>query len=82
MSISKGELLQQALGLEPDQRAELAEELLESIRRSDFESEELQRAWSDEVERRLEEIRDGRAEVIPWEQVQAELSNVVRRRED
>ena len=68
--------------MEPDQRAELAEELLESIRRSDFESEELQRAWSDEVERRLEEIRDGRAEVIPWEQVQAELSNVVRRRED
>jgi putative addiction module component (TIGR02574 family) len=82
MSISKGELLQQALRLEPNQRAELAEQLLESIRQSDFESEDLRRAWSDEVERRLEEVRHGRAELIPWEQVQEELSNVVRHRED
>jgi hypothetical protein len=34
---------------------------------------EVKAAWSREIERRVREVEDGTAELIPWEEVRAEL---------
>jgi putative addiction module component (TIGR02574 family) len=43
-------------------------EILKSTTRPDVES-----AWSEEIKRRLTEIAAGKVELIPWEEVRAEL---------
>jgi putative addiction module component (TIGR02574 family) len=51
-------------------RIELAEKLLESI--EEFAFPEVEAAWNNEIESRLTEIREGRAEGIPAEEVMKE----------
>ena len=65
------EILSAALDLEPKLRAMLAAHLLESL--DDSEQVEIDSAWSEEVERRIREIDEGRVELIPGEEVLAEL---------
>jgi putative addiction module component (TIGR02574 family) len=62
--------LDELLKLPPEQRLELAEELWDSVEAHD---PEWQRAWSQEIARRLETIADGRAELIDADVVHAEL---------
>ena len=50
-----------ALKLAPEDRVELAERLLSSV----FSDQRLEDAWADEVERRIEAIESGRAQLIP-----------------
>ena len=51
-------------------RVELAEKLVASVH--GFASREIEAAWESEVDRRVTEIREGRAEAIPAEDVMAE----------
>ena len=50
----------QALRLSPEERAQLADRLVNSL----FKCEEIEDAWAAEVERRIEEIESGRATPI------------------
>ena len=77
MALTVEQLAQQAMELPPAARADLAERLMESI---DFSSDkELQQLWSAEANRRLEELRSGRVQPIPGEDVIAEVRRVVGR---
>lgn len=51
----------QALKLSPEERAQLADRLITSL----FEDHDIEAAWAVEVERRIEEIENGRAKLIP-----------------
>jgi putative addiction module component (TIGR02574 family) len=64
-SLTTQELLAAALSLPEDQRAELARNLLDSLDDGqDLSPDEWKEAWSDEVERRVHEIRTGKADLI------------------
>jgi putative addiction module component (TIGR02574 family) len=65
------EVLRAALELPPQSRATLAAHLLESL--DGPEQLEVDAAWSQEVERRIRDIDEGRVELIPGEEVLAEL---------
>lgn len=63
-----------ALELSRDERARLAQRLLESL--DDDVAEEpdaVEAAWADEIARRVAELEAGTAELIPAEQVFAEI---------
>ena len=51
----------QALRLNPEERAQLADRLIASL----FQDKEVEEAWATEVERRIEEIEAGRSKLIP-----------------
>ncbi len=71
------ELSARAKTLSAEDRARLAEELLESL---DQEPEsEVEAAWDREIERRVSEIESGTAKLIPAEEVHAEARRLLRR---
>ncbi len=51
----------QAFQLSPEERAQLADRLIASL----FDDQQIEEEWAAEVERRIEEIEDGRALLIP-----------------
>ena len=73
------ELLQQALQLPPDEKERIARALYESLADEDDEDDEdedpaeVEAAWADEIQRRVEEIRNGTVETIPADEVFAEM---------
>ena len=70
------DLVQRARALSLQDRARLAEELLASL---DEESDsEAEAAWEQEIGRRVEDIKAGRAMLIPAEQVFAETARIYR----
>ena len=74
MAIEK--VLEQALALPREDRARLAAALLESLEPDDGEvltEAEWEAAWAAEIERRMKEVDEGRARLIPAEEVFAEL---------
>lgn len=75
MPYSYEEVRQIASELPADQRILLANELWESLSAAeDSASEtEIAAAWDTEIKRRLDEIDSGTVEMIPGEQVRAEL---------
>jgi len=71
MSPQATTLLKQALELPEDERADLADRLLESL---DTEADaEVEAAWSDEIARRIATIEAGTAEWVSWEDLKARL---------
>ncbi len=62
------DLLQKALALPENERAELAGNLLSSL--DTVVDEDVDANWQQEVARRLEEVQSGKVETIPWEEVQ------------
>jgi putative addiction module component (TIGR02574 family) len=68
------ELEAAAMRLPQAERARLAERLISSLE----EDGEIERAWADEVRRRVDAIRAGKAELIPAEDVLAELKRAGR----
>lgn len=71
MSRDVAELFQEASQLPEADRAELAGRLLESLHsRPD---EDVEAAWSEEIERRVRQIEAGEVRTIPWEEVRAKL---------
>ena len=64
-------LLDQALELSADERAILAAHLWASLERES--DPDVEAAWADEIRRRLARIESGEDQLIPWEEVRAEL---------
>ncbi len=71
MSGQSQALLEQALKLPVNERAELAEQLLRSL--DPVADQDVEAAWQKEVQRRLSEVERGVAEMIPWEEVRERL---------
>ena len=66
-----------ALALPRDSRAQLAEELLESLD-TDPDSAAIQTAWVEEAERRLDGILAGRRKTIPGDEVARRVRESLR----
>jgi putative addiction module component (TIGR02574 family) len=65
------EIATAAMKLDAKKRARLAARLIESLREEEekLPPEEWERLWAEEAERRLEELRQGKAKEIPAEEV-------------
>jgi putative addiction module component (TIGR02574 family) len=77
MSPDVSELLKKALTLSVDERAALANSLLESIGRTEKSVEE---AWDEEIARRKADLKAGRSVTVPWEELHRELLAMVNGR--
>lgn len=62
------ELLQKALALPENERAELAGSLISSLEATV--DQDVDAAWQEEVVRRLHEVQSGKVETVSWEEVQ------------
>ena len=71
------ELSARARTLPPEDRARLAEELLESLEQDP--DSEVEAAWDREIERRVAEVEAGTAKLIPAEDVHAQARRLIRR---
>lgn len=71
--LSREQLEIEARNLPRDERARLAEALLDSL----DEETEIERAWREEIRRRVQQVRDGDVEMIPAEEVFAELDRII-----
>jgi len=67
------DLLQKALSLSEEERADLACSLMESLDAAVDEG--AQQAWNEEISRRLAELDSGRAKTVPWPEVQRRISS-------
>jgi putative addiction module component (TIGR02574 family) len=74
MSPEVSELLRQALALPVDERAALANTLLDSLETTDH---SVQEAWDEEVARRMEDLKAGKSVTVSWEQLHRELVAMV-----
>jgi putative addiction module component (TIGR02574 family) len=64
-------VLEEALKLTANERAEVAEQLIASL--DEVADADVEQAWQEEVQRRLEQIERGEVKTIPWEEVQRRL---------
>jgi putative addiction module component (TIGR02574 family) len=74
MSPEVSDLLKQALALPVEERAALANTLLDSLETTD---QSVQEAWDEEVARRIADLKAGKAVTVPWEQLHRELLAMV-----
>jgi putative addiction module component (TIGR02574 family) len=63
---TSNEIIDAAMSLPPEVRAQIAEQLLDSL---DPDRAQVDAAWAVEIESRIQEIEEGRVELIPHEQV-------------
>jgi putative addiction module component (TIGR02574 family) len=63
---TSNEIIDAAMSLPPEVRAQIAEQLLDSL---DPDRAQIDAAWAIEIESRIQEIEEGRVELIPHEQV-------------
>lgn len=77
MSPEVTDLLKRALALSEDERAALANTLLDSLETG---NESVEEAWDKEVARRMEDLKSGKAVTVPWEQLHRELLALVNER--
>ncbi len=70
------ELLQKALTLTEEERAELAGSLIESL--DDHVDIDAEIAWDQEITHRAAELDSGRAKTIPWEQVLERITSRIK----
>ena len=71
MARSARDLFDEAMSLEPQERATLMRLLIEAL---DADTEDgVEDAWQVEIERRMAELDSGSVETIPWEEVRARL---------
>lgn len=73
MTQQASELLQRALSLSEEERAELAGSLIESLDPAADEAAEA--AWNQEIARRTEDLDSGKAKIISWGAVRARISS-------
>ncbi len=76
---TKDELLSDVLQLPPEQRAEVAHELLLSLE-GEPEDTAAEAEWDQELERRAREVLDGTVKTVPWKEVETRISTRLRRR--
>lgn len=79
MTAALKEIEAQALQLSPRERGELIHRLIVSLDGEAQESAEvIAKAWDEEIARRMAEIDAGTAVLIPHEQVQAEMEDLLK----
>jgi putative addiction module component (TIGR02574 family) len=76
MSIRR-ELRRELLTLSPEERQELADELYESVVDESLDPE-WERAWSEEIKKRMEDVAADRVELIDADDVHAQLRDELR----
>jgi putative addiction module component (TIGR02574 family) len=77
MSPEVSKLLEQALALSTQERGLVIDRLIESL--DDEPAEEgVEEAWADEIKGRVEDIRSGKVEMIPGEEVLRRLAARLR----
>ena len=64
-------VLDEALKLAAHERAEVAEQLIASL--DEGPDTEVEQAWQEEVQRRLQQVERGEVKTVPWEEVQRRL---------
>lgn len=73
MTHEANDVLRRALALPPEDRAELAGSLIESLdAATDADTEE--EAWQQEVARRIQDLDAGKAQTIPWAEVRRRIA--------
>jgi putative addiction module component (TIGR02574 family) len=77
MSLTLDELADEAMQLPSALRVVLAERIVESLDLT--ENDEIQRLWAAEAIRRRDEVRSGRVQPIPGDEVLAEVRRMVGR---
>jgi putative addiction module component (TIGR02574 family) len=77
MSPEVSDLLKRAMALPVEERAALANTLLDSLETT---NQSVQEAWDEEVARRIEALKAGKAVTVPWEQLHRELLAMVNER--
>jgi putative addiction module component (TIGR02574 family) len=77
MSPEASDLLKRALALSVDERAALANTLLDSLETANG---SVQEAWDEEVARRIEDLKAGRAVTVPWEELHRQLLAMMNER--
>jgi putative addiction module component (TIGR02574 family) len=77
MSPEVSDLLKRALALPVDERAALANTLLDSL---EIPNQSLDEAWDEEVARRMQDLKAGKTVTVPWEQLHRELLAMVNER--
>jgi len=77
MTQQASELLQKALSLSEEERAELAGSLIEGLDATVDATvdEAAEAAWNQEIARRIEDLNSGKAKTIPWEVVRSRISS-------
>ena len=74
MSPEVPDLLKRALSLPVDERAALANTLLDSLDLANDQADDsVQEAWDKEVARRMKDLDAGRAVTVPWEELRIQL---------
>lgn len=68
-------LLQEALGLPEDERAELAAELMASL--DGPPDPDAEAAWAAEIERRAARVLSGESKGTPWEEVRRRIEREI-----
>jgi len=64
-------IVEQALKLSPTERADVAEQLLASL--DEALDSDVEKAWQEEIQRRLQQVERGEVELIDSDTVMAEL---------
>lgn len=77
MPLTLDQITTEAMHLPVSSRAELAEKLVESLDLP--EDDDIQRMWAAEALRRRDDVRSGRVQTIPGEQVLAEVRQMLDR---
>lgn len=77
MTQQASELLQKALALSAEERADLACILIDSL--DSAADEGADDAWDKEIARRISDLDAGKADTISWEEVRARISSRLSR---
>ncbi|HVX62911.1 MAG TPA: addiction module protein, partial [Pirellulales bacterium] len=64
----RDEIVKQALGLPPEDRAYLAEKLEESLPHDGFSTPEIAEAWASEIDRRLDAYDRGESGAVEFDE--------------
>jgi putative addiction module component (TIGR02574 family) len=81
MSPEVSDLLKRALSLPVDERAALANTLLDSLDQANDQADDsVEEAWNKEVVRRMKDLEAGRAVSVPWEELHQKLLAMVNGR--
>jgi putative addiction module component (TIGR02574 family) len=72
MTQEANEVLKRALTLPPNDRAELAGTLIESLDAG--QDRDAEAAWNEEIARRIHDLDSGVAEAIPWAEVRRRIA--------
>lgn len=73
MAAELEKVVEQALSLPGFERLSLARRILESVEPQA--SEEVERAWEEEIVKRVEKLDSGTAEFRPWEEIKKDFDS-------